>query len=118
MPFDGRNHTTPDLTVPSLEALSYALRHREVWPEGFRWNYDHCYGCAIGLAARLLNQNAIALATPSGMARLFGCSTLAARDIFWRLSVILGFSNDHNLYRGRITPEHVASAIDDYLASR
>lgn len=38
---------------PTLESLSYALRHQEMWPPGFVWNYRHCRTCALGLAAAL-----------------------------------------------------------------
>jgi hypothetical protein len=43
---------SPVLT-PSLENLSYILRHREWWPEGFRWSYKYCGHCAIGLCHEL-----------------------------------------------------------------
>ena len=41
------------LASPSAEGLIYALRNREVWPEGFKWNYLMCQTCALGLAFRL-----------------------------------------------------------------
>src|ERR1700688_4675131 len=51
---------SPTLT-PSLENLSYILRHREWWPDGFRWNflYENC--CAIELCKQLWNREPTAL---------------------------------------------------------
>lgn len=39
--------------APSLEALSYALRHPETWPAGFTWDFTDCDKCAMGLANAL-----------------------------------------------------------------
>lgn len=39
-----------DASKPSLENLSYALRHPETWPKGFHWDYTRCESCAMGLA--------------------------------------------------------------------
>ncbi len=52
MPFDG-TPPIPDLSVPSLENLAYMLRHRETWPEGFRWSYRNYNTCALGLADQM-----------------------------------------------------------------
>ena len=38
---------------PSLKNLSYILRHREWWPDGFEWDYRYCASCAIGLCEKL-----------------------------------------------------------------
>lgn len=43
----------PDLSKPSLTGLSYLLRHRELWPEGFNFYFMRCEDCAIGLAHRV-----------------------------------------------------------------
>ena len=39
-----------DLTKPSLKALSHILRHKELWPEGFKWYFGSCRSCAMGMA--------------------------------------------------------------------
>ena len=40
----------PDLkTNPSVRGLIYVLRHRELWPEKFVWEYTNCVTCAMGL---------------------------------------------------------------------
>jgi hypothetical protein len=33
-----------------METLSYLLRHKELWPTDFAWDYSKCENCAIGLA--------------------------------------------------------------------
>lgn len=38
-----------DSSKPSLKMLSYLLRHKELWPKGFEWDFNTHYGCAIGL---------------------------------------------------------------------
>lgn len=48
MPFDGTDET--DLSVPSLRNLAYLLRHQELWPDGFEWNYCRTSTCAVGLS--------------------------------------------------------------------
>lgn len=42
-----------DLSKPSIAGLAYALRHREIWPKGFKWDFPQPDGCAIGLGGRL-----------------------------------------------------------------
>lgn len=60
MPFDpfGYQPVAPDMTKFSWEGLAYLLRHKEMWPRNFHWNYryglsldymGHYEGCAIGL---------------------------------------------------------------------
>lgn len=34
---------------PTLQAVSYLLRHKELWPEDFEWHYDYWDNCAIEL---------------------------------------------------------------------
>lgn len=41
------------LAKPSLEALSYILRHEETWPKNFSWNFDGFFSCAIGLSQQI-----------------------------------------------------------------
>ncbi len=58
MPFDNTllpADTAPDLSKPSLEGLSWLLRHKEAWPPGqpgHRWDYSCRNTCAIGIARR------------------------------------------------------------------
>jgi hypothetical protein len=109
---------SPVLT-PSLENLSYILRHREWWPEGFEWDF-RCYGtCALGLSEALWDQTVASLNnetffqnmdTIEEYDRIF--TTPAGKAAIWRY------------FRGRdyamksVTSEQVADQIDQYLASR
>lgn len=113
MPFDGTNVFRPDMRVASLEGLSWRLRHKETWPEGFEWNYAVCGMCAIGLARSLwmLPINFLAHASRN-MAAGFQIPEDVAFRIFINLEGNEGFFFGR---RSSITPEHVADAIDEYL---
>lgn len=91
----------PDLSKPSARGLSYLLRHKELWPEGFIWNYG-CHGtCAIGLASRVWLHHPHAFSAMVGKA--CGIDRAAAQDIF------LNMAPD-------VLPSEVADRIDAYLA--
>jgi hypothetical protein len=50
--------TKPDhLSKPSAAGLAYLLRHKELWPENFEFNYSSFGYCACGLAYRYWVQN-------------------------------------------------------------
>lgn len=69
---------------PSLENLSYALRHPETWPEAFIWDYGNCDQCAMGLAHNLWSKIPAA-STKTGssiMAKAFAISHRVAESIF------------------------------------
>lgn len=109
------------LDKPSLENLSYVLRHPDMWPEGFIWNFNHCDSCAMGLAHSLWS------AIPSTnrdtgssiMARSFAMPHEDANLIFMSArgkKKILGFIPS-TPYNRDVTPEMVADQIDKYLAT-
>lgn len=102
------DRTTALLDKPSLEGLSYALRHPEVWPEGFVWDYDNCKQCAMGLCVVLNWTN---LPGTIAMRALFGISIENAFEIFYNIA--------GSTERGKatVTPAMVASVIDSYLAT-
>jgi len=83
---------------PSLQNLSYALRHREMWPKTFKWDYRSGNTCAIGLAAQLWGNADILYNLPE-------------KD-FARIS-----RNYIGMVYGR-SPEKVADSIDAYLARK
>lgn len=89
-----------DLSKPSLEALAYLLRHKELWPAGFEWNFDECDTCAIGLTTRVWD------VAVSDMQRTFGLSD----ELYVR---IVG----HGAYSvvRKVTANDVATRIDSYL---
>ena len=108
-----------DLNKPSLQNLSYVLRHPDTWPEGFAWRYTDCESCAMGLAHQLWKE------IPQGnscngasiMARTFAMPYSEANEIFMRGrgSPRVAFIGPRDLRRQ--TPERVADAIDAYLRS-
>lgn len=108
MPFDAM----PDVnTKPSLAHLSHVLRHRELWPAGFVWDYLSCSTCAMGLAWKLYKMHRPFLFSGnlSQIVRTFGMDRRAAIRIFGAIPVV---------HAETITPEHVADAIDQYLATQ
>jgi hypothetical protein len=106
-----------DLNKPSLQNLSYALRHPDTWPEGFNWQYQNCGTCAMGLAHELWKEIPQTYFTngASIMAKAFAMPYSEANDIFMR-----GRNAPRKAFIGprdptRQTPERVADAIDAYL---
>lgn len=106
-----------DLGKPSLEALSYSLRHCEMWPAGFGWDYSECHTCAMGLAINLWNlrEHSTRLFWLTGceiMQGAFNIPKKPADNIFCLANEARG------LRESDVTPEMVADDIDAYLASR
>lgn len=102
MPFDP---TPPDLSFPSLPNLAYALRHKETWPKNFpEWDYAWWGCCAATLAGCLWG---------------FEANWLLPKQIATKV----GRTREHETYAqwrkrtAAVTPEHVADAIDRYLAT-
>lgn len=129
-----------DLESPSLEALSFVLRHPDTWPEGFVWDYSNCNHCAMGMARalwRITDQSMMEVTVGSSiMAKTFGMGFTDSQQIFFG-------ANDERKYkiekivwggflglwrqtlvelvpisRKAVTPEMVADDIDAYLARR
>jgi hypothetical protein len=109
-----------DLTKPSLEALSHILRHKELWPTGFEWNYGFCYSCAMGLAGELWdvfvprNPDAAVL----NVSKAFGISRKVAGNIFGGEADWIPYHPGCVVVRdtNAVTPEMVADQIDKFLA--
>jgi ribosomal protein S19E (S16A) len=96
----------PALT-PNLQNLATVLRHREMWPTDFDWFYWDCSTCAMGLARRL------------GMISDYGTGTVCEEfgiphDVVNRIFLAAEIECDEG---EDVTPEHVADAIDAYLAT-
>jgi hypothetical protein len=104
---------------PSLENLSYVLRHQELWPEGFVWNYAHAGSCAIGLCKKLYYCH-----TEELDERLYGNYPTAWDKIFAssgdETEPVFGFIPlwERKLHMDEITPEIVADRIDNWLAKQ
>lgn len=108
MPFDdstarSTERSSSDLTR-LLPELARVLRHKEEWPEGFEWDFRHLDGCALGLANRLWPRQGSWLFI-NGAERIF----LLPAGPWWQPTALM-------MAFGLIRPEHVASAIDRYLA--
>ncbi len=90
--------TPPDLTHPSWEGISYLLRHKELWPANFQWNFCGSSQCAIGLSYKIWGTH---------MDPIGECG-----DTFNPYAM-----GEHAPVPDRkVTPEMVADKIDDYLA--
>lgn len=123
---------------PTLENLSYALRHPETWPEGFIWNYADCDNCAMGLARKLWNTPGTNKQTGATiMARTFAMPYEEAKSIFmglapdgsgadWLPHIEKKEIEGHLWWKKlkttsscdltNVTPEMVADQIDEFIA--
>lgn len=108
-----------DLSKPSLEGLAFLLRHQELWPKGFVWNYADCSKCAMGMAHDLW-----AVAKPTLgegadiMSAAFGLPYSEAHQIFLAASgrpFTFDVGSD-GVVTCAITPEMVADDIEAHLA--
>lgn len=86
---------------PSLSALSFILRHKELWPEGFNWNYQSCSNCAMGLAHAVWSKQ-VPEHDLMSMKEAFGISDSDGQRIF--LKAAEGYHY--------VTPERIADLID------
>lgn len=117
MPFDSLPQT--ELT---LARLAVVLRDRSMWPEGFEWDYGMCSSCAMGLAYEIktgerLEGDGSHTSPVTRAIRMIVNDAKAMKlkefhAIFWDLT------DRMNLDWSEITPEHVADAIESYLANK
>lgn len=108
--------TLPDLERPTLENLSWLLRHQEAWPPGFRWAYAHPDGCAIGLATRQWGG-------PVGFITLRDAEYWMRRTFKLWLDdfvddVFFNYARKRKTRMIRVRPEQIATEIDRYLLER
>lgn len=92
-------------STPSLATLAHVLRHKELWPAGFTWDFGCRQHCAMGLASQLWPRDVVTC-DHEYLAEVFKMPVRAAERIFhggigWSLFV---------------TPNVVARRIDKYLA--
>jgi hypothetical protein len=111
----------PYLSSPSLPGLSFLLRHEELWPEKFKWNYFNPNFCAIGLTQQYWKNNPKYKGElySAYMARIFDMREDYAFRIFTTLNAssilyILSFG----MWKKFVPPsaEEVADKIDEYLS--
>lgn len=102
-----------DLSRPSLRGLSFLLRHKELWPAGFVWDYGYCDSCAMGLARDLWGVDIPGKGFFTQIADAFGIGM----ENFYRIFVEARFRRGLPELRD-VTPAMVADDIDALLASQ
>jgi hypothetical protein len=105
------------LAKPSLEGVSYILRNRELWPEKFKWSFSKECTCAIGLSNKIW---CISLSIKNDT-YLNDFTNAFYQKIKYQIDCenflnIFCRSETYNILR--ITPVHVADAIDAYLEKK
>lgn len=103
-----------ELNVPSLERLSYLLRHQELWPKNFKWNFDSCDHCAMGLAIAFWK-----LETPPIPEVYVSGDRISEQYRTTRLTFGLKQNSMYMFthgYGSSITPEVIADRIDRHLS--
>lgn len=91
--------------IPSLWALSYALKYDKNW----EWDYNYHGTCAMGLARALWPKTFPGTVVSADMARVFDMPFAIALAIFLEL--------EPRFFRRVVTRKQVARAIDKYLAA-
>jgi hypothetical protein len=97
------------LDKPSLEALSYVLRNRDLWPADFVWDYKECSQCAMGLAIELWNLKWENTTRCELLRNTMNMKNEDAMAIFYLAAEKPERKNKY------ITPEMIADDIDQYL---
>lgn len=90
---------------PTIGALSFVLRHKELWPANFWWSYSACTTCALGLAHLMWPQQ-IPHADPEVVGPALGMSKDDSTRIFGQAGVSLLLPHD------KVMPEHIADMLD------
>ena len=105
MPFDA-----PPTPKPDFAALAYVLRHPEMWPPGFHWNYQYRDRCAIGLGIKmgLLPESDCDIEAFDMLGEDYDAVFLSAAPAWTRL---LPWVNGIDYTR----PRHVAAKLEKYL---
>jgi hypothetical protein len=109
------NRDYVDLSKPSIAGLAYALRHQEVWPEGFRWYFPDCKRCAIGLAWALWG-DAVGRSSPDVMVSL-GIASNAHEAIECKdREIFFSCLGEGRLGARLPSPEDIAERLEALLA--
>ncbi len=91
---------------PSLTGLAHVLRHPEMWPADFRWDYTDCANCGIGLSRQLWTE-----AADKPLNAVFSIDEKTTQALFYEVRK-RGFAE-----MSATSAVNVADAIDAYLAS-
>ncbi len=109
------------LNKPSLERLSYLLRHEELWPKGFLWGFQWCGSCAIGLAVTVweIEKDMFELERKTQYFPKFrDALKIDDYDFFERTFLNSCVRKTYGVYPEAITPKMVADKIDEFLEGR
>jgi hypothetical protein len=112
--FQPKPDGVPNLRKVSVEGMIYLLRHRELWPDDFVWNYTKHDCCAMGLASRFWNRN---LANTHFLAKAIRWQRDDVRHVCLWLGRGWNGQIDQPCFE-TITPEEVASAFERVLRLR
>jgi hypothetical protein len=99
---------------PSLRNLAYVLRHEELWPTGFTWNYRYTDCCGMGISQLLWGVDVGCLPDVYTYFRGDLVYNLFCKPLSW-------FKMPFRTYHARmvaVTPEMVADRIDRYLKAQ
>lgn len=102
-------HRGIDLTTP--RGLARLLRHPELWPRGFEWNYLNAFTCAMALLYRALDLEMPAESTQDCV-RSAGKILDLDFDTAWDIFCEIYFDGVTT------TPEMVAHALDHCATRR
>lgn len=98
------------LAKPSLKGLVYLLRHPQLWPEGFRWDWSRSESCAMGLAAKYWGGKVERHPYTYYMEEHFGLTCDTVLEVFCSRTVKRWF----NIFT-RPTPSDIARYIEKRL---
>ena len=121
MPFDGLSVTDPAIALarfreaPTLADLAIILRNQKSVLPDWPWDYTTCCTCAVGMVCELggfREFRELPGTTATRMGVFFGIPRDAAFRIF-----IAAYLNVRARRPKDVRPEHVADAIDNYLAT-
>ena len=99
-----------DINTPSLESLSFILRNKELWPDGFEWNFRDCHKCAMGLAHQIWRE--VRVPTCGDMSNVFKLGPGVAMALFTS-----GWDDQQEYNSYSVTPDKIADRIDAYLVA-
>lgn len=101
-------------TEPSLKNLAYVLRHKELWPEDFVWDYSRPESCGIGMCRLLyrLDPTIVDDRLDEDSANKIFMSWMGEKKYLFGL-----FKYPVHMRTEDITPEVVADRIDCWLAA-
>jgi hypothetical protein len=97
-----REKTSEEIKADKLKGFIHILRHSELWPANFAWNYHCCDHCAMGMAFEL---GYVSAPLTTKTAEAFG---LSYQQAYW----IFNLGNPNWFGLKRVKPEQIARALE------